>query len=171
MDTKTLLEKIYLDSIDSVDGELKENKIIWNDIYGTENCVYDSDVAQQDEIYAWYETNDSGIDKVKIKLKNNIIAEWRPPINSMGFSYGSCKFFKIYDFFLIVAYSDKHTDKLNYINLNNFEVKEIKLDGYRKNFKMNNNEVIVEESYSKNKGAKFKIIISNSEIIKETIEE
>src|SRR5690606_6807245 len=95
MTPEELLREIYLERIESNDIEIKEGyEIYWKDIYGGENSIKINHITQNNDIYAWYETNEIGKDKVKIVLKNEIIIEWYPPITIMGISWGGCKFIK-----------------------------------------------------------------------------
>ncbi|PZU79714.1 MAG: hypothetical protein DI529_17345 [Chryseobacterium sp.] len=165
---RRIIKKIYLEGeIDSTDCELKDDGIFWTDIYGTENHISKFNIAHNNEIYAWYETNDVGIDKFKIKLKENVIVEWRPPINTMGFSWGGCNFFQFYENFLIVSYRDKHGDIVNIINLDNFDIKKFSFDGFRKTIEMNDNEVIIKELYMDSDKNNYKLTILQNEIVKE----
>lgn len=170
MDTKNLLTKIYLEGeIPSDEIELKDDKIIWTDAFGAENYISKFDIATNGEFYAWYETNDVGNDKVKIKLKDNFILVWTVPVNSMGFSWGGCNFFQLYEKFLIVSYHDKHHDILNFIDLNNFDVRKYVFDGYRKTIEMNSNEIFINELFENSDVNTYKLTIIENEIIKEMI--
>lgn len=169
MDSKTLLTKIYLEGIEYADIQLKDDEIVWTDIFGVENYISKFNIASNNGICAWYETNDVGNDKVKINLKDNIIVVWSPPINSMGFSWGGCNFFQFYGIFLIVSYHDKHGDVLNFINLNTFDVQRFSFDGFRKKIEMFENEILVNELFKSREQKNYKLTVLETEIIKETV--
>jgi len=124
MEKNQLLKLIY-EEIDFVEGEIKEDEIIWKDIFGGENSVSKFDVAFHNNQYAWYETNEVGNDKLKIKINSNFILKWKVPVSSMGFSYGGCRYINFCENFLVVIYADKHRDKLILINTETLNLENV----------------------------------------------
>lgn len=129
MDKQELLKLVY-EEIDFSEGELKEDKIVWRNIFGAEHFVSKYNIAFQNDRLAWYENNDAGLDVVKLKLNKNFTLEWKVPVNSMGFSYGGCRFIQFCNNFLIAVYADKHTNFLAIINIKTFELEKLAVKDY-----------------------------------------
>jgi hypothetical protein len=124
MEKEQLLKSVY-NEIDFVEGELKENEIVWKNIFGAENIVSNYDIAYQRGKLAWYENNESGNDIVKLKINRNFILKWKVSVSSMGFSYGGCKYINFCENFLVVVYADKHRDKLILINMETLNLENV----------------------------------------------
>jgi len=111
MEQKNLLRLVF-EKIDFTEGELKDNEIVWKNIFGAEHIIYEYNIAFQQDMLAWYEDNEVGLDILKLKINKNFILEWKVPVNTMGFSYGGCRFIDFCNNFLVVVYIDKHHDQL-----------------------------------------------------------
>lgn len=166
MTKQELLNQIYHE-IDFTEGELEDYKIVFKDIFGAENYISIDDAAYNNGMYVWYETNEVGKDKVKLKLNEHLTIEWNLQINAMGLGYGGCKFLAFCESFLIVCFADKHRDRFALFNLKTFKNEEIQLDGYRKEIIQNGNEIIINESYSKSDFDNYKIMIFEDTFSKE----
>lgn len=147
MEKNQLLKLIY-EEIDFVEGEIKEDEIIWKDIFGGENSVSKFNSVFRNNQYAWYETNEVGNDKLKIKINPNFILEWKVPVNSMGSSYRGCRFIDFCHNFLILVYTDKHRDQLVFINTETFTLDKIRLDVERFRVELKSDELLIKDFLS-----------------------
>ena len=125
-------EELFQDNIDS---EIKENAIYWKDNHGAENVIRKSQTAVAGERIAWWQQNEVGKELVRIRLKKDLIVNWRPPINTMGLGSMGCDFLEFYEDFLVLRYRDKHRERVFIIHLENLEIEEINLKGYKKKMK------------------------------------
>jgi hypothetical protein len=163
---KTLLEiedELFLDNINT---EIKEDEISWMDNFDAVNSISSSMTATSEKKTAWWQCNEVGKDLVRIKLENGIIINWRPPINTMGMSSLGCGFINFFSQFLIVAYSDKHTNRIFAINTQDFNVEEINFYVQYNRIKEVDNEIFV-SNYSSD--AILKITISEDAIKSEMV--
>jgi len=170
MTKQELLNQIYHE-IEFSEGELEDYQIVFKDIFGAQNYISINDIAYSNGIFAWYETSDIGKDKVKIKWNESLTIEWNLHINAIGISNGGCKFFDFCENFLIVCFADKHRDRFVLFNLKKLNIEEIPLDGYRKEIRKNDNEIIINESYSKRDFDNYKITIFKDRFTKEIYSE
>lgn len=129
MDKKQLLEWVY-EEIDFKDGELRNGRIIWKNIFGAEHVVDAEDIAYRDNQLAWYENNEAGLDLLKLKINKNFVLEWKVPVNSMGLSYGGCDFIDFCENYLMVVYIDKHGKTLVLIDTDKLDMTNIYLNRY-----------------------------------------
>ena len=130
---------------DNIDTELKDDLICWKDNFGAENEININQIAVNGDIIAWWQNNEVGKELVRIKVKDGIIINWRPPINTMGLGSSGCDFIKFYHQFLIVKYQDKHRKRIFIIDTNCIQVEEIGTDGYTKKVKMKGNRLFIRD--------------------------
>lgn len=136
-------DELFLDNINT---EMKEHEITWIDNFGAENSVFSYMTAMDEKRIAWWQCNEAGKDLVRIKLESGITINWRPPINTMGLSSQGCGFINFFSHFLIVMYSDKHTNRIFAINTTNLNVEEINFYGNYRRIKQVENEIFVTNS-------------------------
>lgn len=166
--TKQELLKLIYEEIDFKEGELRENEIVWKNIFGAEHIVSEYDIAFQNNMLAWYENNDVGFDTLKLKINSNFTLEWKVPVNSMGFSYGGCRFLEFYENFLIVMYADKHRDQLVVINTKTFELENLGVLSRTPSVDLNGNILTVKENRNESSG--FTVRFHNGIFTKEIVE-
>lgn len=133
---------------DNISTEINEETITWIDNFGAENKVYKWMTTSNENLFAWWQCNEVGKEVVRIKLENNVIINWRPPINTMGTESLGCSFIKFFLNYLIVIYADKHTNRIFTINTKNIIVEEVNFYGYYKKIKLVDNELFVTKSSS-----------------------
>lgn len=163
---KTLLkieDELFLDNINT---EIKEDEITWIDNFGAENSIFSYMTATDEKRIAWWQCNEAGKDLVRIKLESGITINWRPPINTMGLSSQGCGFINFFSQFLIVMYTDKHTNRIFAINTTNFNVEEINFYGNYRRIKQVENEIFVTNSSTDDI---LKMTISEDGIKRETV--
>ncbi|MCX8533493.1 hypothetical protein [Chryseobacterium luquanense] len=167
MTKKELLKLIY-EEIDFKEGELKDDEIAWKNILGAEHIVSENNIASQNGMFAWYEDNDVGFDILKLKINSNFLLEWKVPVNSMGFSYGGCRFIEFCENFLIVMYADKHRDQLVVINTGTLEIENLGVLSRNPSVDLSENVLSVKEKNEENSG--FKVRFHNGIFTKEILE-
>jgi hypothetical protein len=133
-------------SLDNISTEIKEHEITWIDNFGDENSIFSYMTATDQQRIAWWQCNEAGKDLVRIKLESGITINWRPPINTMGLSSQGCGFINFFSQFLIVMYTDKHTNRIFAINTTNLNVEEINFYGNYRRIKQVENEIFVTNS-------------------------
>lgn len=167
MTKKELLKLIY-EEIDFKEGELKDDEIAWKNILGAEHIVSEYDIAFQNDMLAWYENNDVGFDILKLKINSNFILEWKVPVNSMGFSYGGCRFIEFCENFLIVMYADKHRNQLVVINTKTFELEDLGVLSRTPSVDLSGNVLTVKEKNKESSG--FRVRFHSEIFTKEILE-
>lgn len=130
---------------DNIDTELKDDCIFWKDNMGAENEVQFKQIAVNGNLIAWWQKNEVGKELVRIKVKDGIIINWRPPINTMGYGFPGCDFIKFYHHFLVIKYRDKHHYRIFIIDTNTILVEEIAKDSYTKKVKMNGKTLLIRD--------------------------
>ncbi|MEO1434867.1 MAG: hypothetical protein AAFV80_04980 [Bacteroidota bacterium] len=118
--------------LDNIDTEDTEHSLRWTDNFGAENEVYRSQVAAQGKRLAWWQKNGVGKELLRIQLSEDLIINWRPPINTMGMSSMGCHFLEFYEELLIVQYRDKHGDRTFVIDILHLNFVEVRTKGYDK---------------------------------------
>ncbi|KAA0127461.1 hypothetical protein FY557_12635 [Chryseobacterium sp. SN22] len=164
MDKKQLLEWVY-EEIDFKDGELKDGKITWKNIFEAEHVVYAKDIAYQDDKLAWYENNEVGLDLLKLKINKNFVLEWKVQTNTMGFSYGGCQLIDFCENYLIVIYIDKHGKTLVLINTDRLDMTRIHLNRYAL-VDFNRDKLVIKNN--KSEDADFSVKFHSQTFTKET---
>lgn len=167
MDKKELLKLIY-EEIDFKEGQLKDNEIVYKNIFGAEHIISEHNIAFQNNMLAWYEDNDVGFDVLKLKINSNFILSWKVPMNSMGFSYGGCLFIEFSENFLIVLYADKHRNQLVLINTKTFEIENLGVLTRSPSVDLNGNILTVKEKTESD--SSFKVIFHDGIFTKEILE-
>lgn len=130
---------------DNIDTKLEANLIYWKDNFGAENEVRIDQIAINKNRIAWWQNNEVGKELVRIKINDDTIINWRPPINTMGLSSMGCDFIEFYLEFLIIKYQDKHRERVFIIDTNNILTEEIQTSGYRKKIKLVDNKLFLQE--------------------------
>ncbi len=153
---------------DNIDTELKENSIFWKDNFGTENEINNDQIAVNGNVIAWWQKNEVGKELVRIKVQDDIIINWRPPINTMGLNFGGCGFIEFYLEFLILKYRDKHRERIFIINTKNLKIVEINTEGGTKGMILIKNNLYIKELPS---GQITKISIHSDKLINVIIDE
>lgn len=166
--TKHELLKLIYEEIDFKEGELKDDEIVWKNIFGAEHVVSKYNIAFQNGMFAWYEDNDVGFDILKLKLNSNFTIEWKVPVNSMGFSYGGCRFIDFCENFLIVMYADKHRNQLVVINTKTFELENLGVLSRSPSVDLSGNILTVKEKNEESSG--FRVRFHDGVFTKEILE-
>ncbi len=130
---------------DNVDTELKDDCIYWKDNFGAENEIHINQIAFNGHLIAWWQENEIGKELVRIKVKDEIIVNWRPPINTMGLGSSGCDCIKFFHHFLVIKYRDKHRNRIFIIDTNYIQVEEIETDGYTKKVKLNGDKLLIRD--------------------------
>ena len=130
---------------DNIDTELKDVCIFWKDNFGAENEVQFKQIAVNGDLIAWWQKNEVGKELVRIKVKDGIIMNWRPPINTIGLGFPGCDFIKFYHQFLVIKYRDNHHYRIFIIDTNLILVEEIDKDGYTKKVEMNGKRLLIKD--------------------------
>ncbi|WP_452222091.1 hypothetical protein [Lacinutrix salivirga] len=130
---------------DNIDTELKDDCIFWKDNFGTENEIHINQIAVNGHLIAWWQKNEVGKELVRIKVKDGIIINWRPPINTMELGSLGCDYIKFYFQFLIVKYKDKHRHRIFIIDTKHIQVEEIETSGYTQNVKLNGDKLLIRD--------------------------
>lgn len=119
-----------LDKIDdelfelNIDAEIKSDKIIWKDNFGAENYINLNASDKYGENLAWWKFNEAGKDIVMF-TKEDFVVTWKPsPLNNMGMS-SECIYLKFCREILVVAYQDKHRQRVFSINTTTLEVRQL----------------------------------------------
>ncbi len=116
-------EELFLDNIDT---EIDDNRIFWMDNLGAENEVLVNQIATNGSQLAWWQKNEVGKELLRIKIKDGLIMNWRPPINTMGLASAGCSFIEFKDHLLTVTYRDKHKDRTFNIDTQTLVIIELK---------------------------------------------
>jgi hypothetical protein len=114
---------------DNINTEINNDTISWIDNFGAKNEIYLHMTATDHDMIAWWQCNEVGKELVRIKMKNEIIINWRPPINTMGLGSFGCKFIKFISSILVIVYNDKHTNRIFTINTTTLNIQEIDFYG------------------------------------------
>lgn len=130
---------------DNIDTELKDDCIFWKDNFGAENEVQFKQIAVNGHLIAWWQKNEVGKELVRIKVRDGIIINWRPPINTMGLASLGCDYIKFYFHFLVVKYKYKHRYRIFIIDTKYIQVEEIETSGYTKNVKLNRDRLLIRD--------------------------
>ena len=130
---------------DNIDTQLKDNCIYWKDNFGAENEIHANQIAANGRLIAWWQKNEVGKELVRIKVSDNIIVNWRPPINTMGLGSSGCDVIKFYHQFLVIKYKDKHRYRIFIIDTSTMQIEEIDADKSTKTLKLNGNKLIVKD--------------------------
>lgn len=139
----------------NIDTEIKNGAIYWKDNLGAENEIHTNQTAINGTVMAWWQKNEVGKDLVRIKIKDDLIINWRPPINTMGTESSGCDYINFYHQFLIIKYKDKHRGRIFIIDTNCIQVEEITTDGYTKKVLFNRNKLHI-------KGMGYDIVITET---------
>lgn len=107
----------------NIDVEIKSNKIEWKDNFGAENYIELKYCDKFLNDIAWWKFNQVGKDLVMF-TKSNYLVSWYPPLDNMNMSFG-CIYLKFCREILVVAFSDKHGQKVFSININNMEFRQL----------------------------------------------
>lgn len=153
---------------DNIDTEIKGDVIYWKDNFGAENEIHSYQTAMQDEMIAWWQSNEVGKELLRIKIQTGIIINWRPPINTMGLGSMGCDFLKFYEHYLIVKYTDKHRQRVFIINVKTLNIQEIKSEGYTKDLELIGNKLYLKDPVG---GQLLMLTILSDKIETEIIEE
>lgn len=147
---------------ENIDSQRKSHSLHWLDNMGAENEILSYETATDGNKIAWWQRNENGNEIVKIKLENDLVVSWYPPINTMGTHSNGCSFIQFYQQFLIVKYRDKHRERAFIINSDNLQVEEIMLEGRVYEFKLHSNQLMAKE---KNSGEQFNITFDANQYI------
>jgi len=117
-----IAEELFLDNIDT---EKRGDTLYWKDNMGAENLIEASQTASSGNLLAWWQQNEVGKDMVKLRLAAGVFIHWRPPLKTMGMSYGGCSLLRFYQNRLVVAYRDKHKDRVFTLHTETLAIEEV----------------------------------------------
>lgn len=109
----------------NIDSEITSDKIEWKDNFGAENEIIINFCDRYLDNLAWWKFNSAGKDLVMF-TQDNFLVSWQPPLNNMGISLG-CKYLKFHKSKLVVAYQDKHYQRLYSLNTKDLKATELYL--------------------------------------------
>lgn len=120
-----MLDEIYEELFHlNYNSEIKKDKIYWKDSFGAENYIDINYTDEYNNNLAWWKFNEGGKDLVMF-TRGNFVINWHPlPLNNMGMSSG-CIYLKFSREILVVAYQDKHCQRVFSINTINLDYKQI----------------------------------------------
>ncbi len=134
-------EELFTDNIKT---ELSEQKIVWTDHSGTEHSVSPHQTAiNNNGIIAWWQCNEAGKEEVHIRLKEEKVITWKPPIHTLQQPTFRDELLYFFENHLIIKYKDTYYQRLFIFNIKTLKDEEILINALTIQVKLVGNELFL----------------------------